>query len=96
MFRLRELSLSSLIKGIELIKSDQGIEYFDMILIDGSEFTGQAEFPHVYGAKWILLDDIRTFKNYNNYMKLAFDPHYKLVEVKLNLRNGYAVFKKRS
>ena len=80
--------------GIELIKSEQNIAYFDMVLIDGSEFTGQAELEQVYGAKFILLDDIRAFKNYHNYMKLSQDPSYKLIEKQTRLRNGYAVFKR--
>lgn len=82
-------------RGIELIKSTEKIEHFDMVLIDGSEFTGQAELDLVYGAKWILLDDIRAFKNYNNFMRLMNDPLYELVEIDRYLRNGYAIFKKR-
>ena len=80
--------------GIELIKQNHETSYFDVVLIDGSEFTGQAEFQHVYGAKFILLDDIRAFKNYNNYMLLLNDPLYELVEEDPFLRNGYAVFRK--
>lgn len=81
--------------GIERIKSEQGIENFDMVLIDGSEFTGQAEFKLIYGAKFILLDDIRAFKNYQNYITLLSDPNYELIEQQPMLRNGYAIFKKR-
>ena len=36
---------------IDFIKKDQGIAHFDMVLIDGSEFTGSAELIHVMGAK---------------------------------------------
>jgi hypothetical protein len=81
-------------RGIELIKSENNIDYFDVVLIDGSEFTGQAEFELVYGAKWILLDDIRAFKNYHNYTRLLADPLYELVESDRFLRNGYAVFRR--
>lgn len=81
--------------GIDWIRAKYEIENFDVVLIDGSEFTGQAEFFLTYGAKWILLDDIRAFKNYNNYMQLLEDPLYELVEKNLSLRNGYAIFKKR-
>ncbi len=82
-------------RGIEWIKSMEKIEHFDMVLIDGSEFTGQAELELVYGAKFILLDDIRAFKNYNNFMRLMNDPLYELIEIDRFLRNGYAIFKKR-
>lgn len=80
--------------GIELIKKDQNIDHFDLVLIDGSEFTGKAELNATYGATWILLDDIRAFKNYENYQKLLNDPQYHLVEEQPYLRNGYAIFKK--
>jgi hypothetical protein len=81
--------------GIELIGQEWDIGYFDVVLIDGSEFTGQAEFERIYGAKWILLDDIRSFKNYANYTRLLRDYNYQLIEENLFLRNGYAVFKKK-
>lgn len=80
--------------GINWIRSEYKVDTFDVVLIDGSEFTGQAEFFLTYGAKWILLDDIRAFKNYNNYTFLLQDPAYELVEKDLSLRNGYAIFKK--
>ena len=48
--------------GIAKIKQDHNIDYFDVVLIDGSEFTGVSELKEVYGANLILLDDINTFK----------------------------------
>lgn len=81
--------------GIEKIKQEYNIDYFDIVLIDGSEFTGTRELREVYGAKIILLDDINTFKNYNNYHQLINDPQYTLVAENHNLRNGYAIFIKK-
>lgn len=78
--------------GIIQIKKENQIEYFDMVLIDGSEFTGNAEFALVYGAKFILLDDIKTFKNYKNHRTLLLDPNYELLKIDLNLRNGFSIF----
>lgn len=80
--------------GIEFIKTTHLIENFDIVLIDGSEFTGAAELNFVYGSKYILLDDINTFKNYRNFQILSTDPNYELIEKNHTLRNGYAVFKK--
>lgn len=80
--------------GIEVIKNENNIKYFDMVLIDGSEFTGQAELKMVYGAKYIFLDDINAFKNYSNYHQLLRDSNYQLLEENVSLRNGYALFKK--
>ncbi len=81
--------------GIELIKKENNIKNFDLVLIDGSEFLGKAEFALIYGATFILLDDINAFKNYANYQFLLSDPLYELVEENTQLRNGYAVFKKK-
>ncbi|MDA8140089.1 MAG: glycosyltransferase [Desulfobacteraceae bacterium] len=82
--------------GVNRIKSKYGIEQFDMVLIDGSEFTGQAELELVYGARFILLDDINTFKNHSNYQRLSKDPQYSLLAEDKVLRNGYAVFERRA
>ena len=79
--------------GIKIIKQENNIDFFDAVLIDGSEFTGIAEFEEVYGAKNIILDDINTLKNYSNYQKLIADPNYVLVSQNASLRHGYAIFK---
>lgn len=78
--------------GIRYVKNINGLEVFDAVLIDGSEFTGSAELDEVYGASYILLDDIRAFKNYANFARLSADPAYALIEVSDHVRNGYAVF----
>jgi len=68
---------------------------FDAVLIDGSEFTGVAEFTLVYGARWILLDDILTYKNWDTLHYLIKDSRYQLVTANTELRNGFAVFVRR-
>ena len=80
--------------GIERIKKENGIDYFDMVLIDGSEFTGISELNKLYGAKIFLLDDINSFKNYSNYWRLVIDKSYQLVAQNWYIRNGYAVFRR--
>lgn len=82
------------VHGIELIKKENGVDAFGMVLIDGSEFSGAAELDEVYGADYILLDDIGTFKNLGNYERLVADPGYKLRASNRTLRNGYAVFER--
>ena len=89
---LREHGLSA--AGIQDIKRSHGIERFDLVLIDGSEFTGPAEMEDVYGARYLALDDTRTFKNFRNDQRLKADPHYRLVEESPELRNGFAVFER--
>ncbi len=82
--------------GINVIKQENNLSSFDMVLIDGSEFTGIAELDEVYGAKIILLDDINCFKNFGNYKRLKHDPSYRLLEENWTVRNGYAIFKKHT
>jgi hypothetical protein len=81
--------------GIEHIKRENKIQTFDMVLIDGSEFTGRAELDEVYGARYILLDDINVLKNHYNCHRLVADPRYKLIGSDMGLRNGFAVFERR-
>jgi glycosyltransferase involved in cell wall biosynthesis len=79
--------------GIRQIKRDNQIDNFDLVLIDGSEFTGISELKEVYGSKFILLDDITTFKNHTNHQQLLADPNYILLSQNTSIRNGYSVFK---
>jgi len=80
--------------GIRMIKEQRGIDVFDVVLIDGSGFTAQAELREVYGARYVVLDDICTFKNYSNFQRLSQDPAYRLVESAEQPRNGYALFER--
>ncbi len=82
--------------GIRQVKQDNQIDDFDLVLIDGSEFTGISELKEVYGSKFILLDDITTFKNHTNHQQLLADPNYILLSQNTSVRNGYSVFKRLS
>ncbi|MEH1904856.1 MAG: class I SAM-dependent methyltransferase [Nostoc sp.] len=82
--------------GIKTIKDENNINCFDLVLIDGSEFTGQAELDEVYGANFICLDDITTFKNYQNFNRLLSDSDYILIISNQNIRNGYAIFQRKT
>jgi FkbM family methyltransferase len=82
--------------GIRQVKQDNQIDDFDLVLIDGSEFTGISELKEVYGSKFILLDDITTFKNHTNHQQLLADPNYSLISQNTSVRNGYSVFKRLS
>lgn len=82
------------LNGIRMVKRERGIDYFDVVLIDGSEFTAAAELREVYGARFMLLDDIATFKNHGNFQTLVRDPGYRLVEKGDEPRNGYALFER--
>jgi glycosyltransferase involved in cell wall biosynthesis len=81
--------------AIDLIKADHGIEQFDMVLIDGSEFTGSVELDRVYGAKFILLDDTNTYKCFAARQRLLADPAYEVIADDQTLRNGFSAFRRR-
>ena len=80
--------------GIRKVREASGVDFFDAVLIDGSEFTGRAELAEVYGARFLLLDDIRTFKNYDNDRSLRRDPRYRLIARGRRPRNGFAVYER--
>jgi hypothetical protein len=85
--------------GIDYIKESysylpNGLDTFDLVLIDGSEFTGFVELQKIIGSKIIVLDDINSFKNYNSYQYLAKDKSYQLTKENWELRNGFAIFEK--
>ena len=80
--------------NLQKIKQENNIELFDLVLIDGSEFTGNAELDEVYGAKFICLDDINTFKNYKNHHELLSDLNYELVVENSSVRNGFSIFRR--
>jgi hypothetical protein len=89
---VREHGLSG--EGIRDIRDAHRIDRFDLVLIDGSEFTGTAELDEVYGARFLALDDVCSFKNFENCERLKGDPSYRLVEESARLRNGFAVFER--
>jgi hypothetical protein len=80
--------------GIGEAKRLSQVEVFDLVLIDGSEFTGEAELDEIYGAKFILLDDTETFKNRVGMARLSADPSYILLKYDPMCRNGYAGFRR--
>ena len=80
--------------GISLIKKLHGITTFDAVLIDGSEFTGRAEFEKIYGAKFILLDDTCAYKNWHVNAWLRVDPNYRLMIENTFIRNGFSIYRR--
>lgn len=79
-------------EGIRHVREANGIERFDAVVIDGSEFTGPADLTEVYGARFLLLDDIRTYKNHDNDRRLHRDSSYRRLARSRGPRNGFAVY----
>jgi hypothetical protein len=79
-------------RGIAAIKSENQIKNFDLVLIDGAEFTGFAEFREIYGANIICMDDVNAFKCYRARRELLADRDYELVFEDFSIRNGFSIF----
>ena len=79
--------------GIDLILDELQGEMPDVVLIDGSEFTGFKDLKKLYGSKYILLDDIRSFKCFHAHRMLLRSPKYNLITENIDLRNGFAIYK---
>jgi hypothetical protein len=68
---------------------------FDLALLDGSAFSGFAEYLKIAGTKIIILDDILSIKHYvsNKVLRNNFD--YECLFCNLTLRNGYSIWVKK-
>lgn len=67
----------------------------DMAILDGSAFTGYAEYLNVIGAKIIILDDILDIKHYHSHQALKKNDYYECLFCNLTLRNGYSIWVKK-
>ena len=71
-------------------------EKIDILLIDGSEFTGYLEMMMLKDiSNYILLDDVNSLKNKMSRDYLMQCDDFQLVFEDLNSRGGYSVFKKK-
>lgn len=69
---------------------------WDLVLLDGSEFTGPAELAAVGEPPLLVLDDVASFKHWTTFNQLSARPEtYRLLEHGPGLRNGYAIFARR-
>lgn len=82
--------------GIHQLLYATGGAPFDLVVIDGREFTGLAELQLVQGAHIVLLGCTRTFKNQRSMELLAKDENYELLFSEPDVGNGYAGFANKS
>jgi hypothetical protein len=70
-------------------------EFVDLLILDGGEFSSQAEFfalrERIKG--WVVLDDIKTRKNKKVFGLLVRDDSFSLVWA-TDERNGAAIFRR--
>lgn len=88
------LSMVEITDGINYIKNRHGITDFDMVLMDGSPFSGMAELQLVLGSDVIVMDDVNDIKCHEPYHYMMDREDYQLHSQNLQFRNGFAVFKK--
>jgi hypothetical protein len=81
-------------KVIRNIKEEKNVNFFDVVLIDGSQLSISIEEldNELEDYKFVLLDDINTFENYKNHQKLLLNSNYLVFTQNPELRNGYAIF----
>jgi hypothetical protein len=89
---------ANLVRAIKAIKQENGINFFDLVLIDSSELQcemtcGAQLSMELNGGRFILLDDINCLYNYRQRDRLIQDSRYVLIAENAGLRNGYAIFK---
>jgi hypothetical protein len=69
-------------------------EKFDVILLDGGEFTTYYEFQLLKDrCKILMLDDINTDKCKLIVQEICSDPTWKVIK-RMNVRNGYLIAEK--
>lgn len=84
--------------GIENIICHNICKPFDMVIFDGSAFTGEADYNAVIKNNfpdWIILDDINDIKNYAVNTLISLNNNYEIYAINTLLRNGYAIYKKK-
>jgi hypothetical protein len=92
---LAEQSEIGSLGGIEYVKKVSKVSVFDLVVIDGGEFLGWAEYNQVKGSRFMCLDDINSFKCRRAYDHLSSDPAYELRAENWNVRNGWAIFERQ-
>lgn len=68
----------------------------DILLIDGSDYSGYLELMLLKNiSKYILLDDVISLKNKYSREYLLSDSNFELINEDLKSRNGYSIFKNK-
>jgi len=83
--------------GVALIKNNNRIVNFDLALVDGGTYSGRSDTKRIYGAKYLVLDDIHTLKCMWVFRELQQDPAYECIMHYPCTKShfGYAAFERR-
>jgi hypothetical protein len=90
----------ALAKTVNEAKGANGIQGFDVVLIDSSELRHvkslRACIEQCVGtARTVLLLDINSANGFDSYQRLLDDDWYQLVADNPSLRSGYSIFRRR-
>jgi glycosyltransferase involved in cell wall biosynthesis len=67
----------------------------DMLILDGSEFTTEADLAVFAKSKLIILTGVSSYRNFANFQRLVADPNYYLMYQHAQQRMGFAIFKRK-
>ncbi len=81
--------------GVQSLLDEVGVAHFDMVIIDGREFTGFSELQRLIDANIIVLGCTDTFKNHSSNRMLLGDSNFELLFSSSDAGNGIAVFAKK-
>lgn len=84
---------------VRRIREDNQINFFDLVLIDGSELKQQSSIngaltKALHAAGIVILDHLNGVCNYKIHDALLRDPNYLLGAHNPGLRDGYSIFVK--
>jgi hypothetical protein len=87
--------------GIDRIKEENGVDCFDVLLIDGSELCHEdvnltQPLPELQTTSLVVLQDMSTAINHSCLSCLLKDSAYSMVACNPGLRNGYSIFKRNN
>jgi hypothetical protein len=87
-------------RAISRIREDNGVGYFDIVLIDGSENVQDEDaydvlYKVLCGAKYVLLDAVDHVYIHQIYRRLQSERRHRITSENPNLRRGYAIFERR-
>jgi serine/threonine-protein kinase RIO1 len=87
------------IKNLKKINNaflEQDKNFYDAVLIDGSEFFGYSEYNILKDrVNVIFLDDYKCLKTNQAARELLANNEWEVIAGNKNVRNGYAVFKRK-
>jgi hypothetical protein len=90
---------ASLRRTLQTVKLENGIDRFDLVVVDGSALHPAADFEGldacVSGARLVLLDDINHYCTFRLHRRFLCDPSYEALANNPGLRNGYAIYRLR-